>query len=77
VITAIALLVVSVLPCPEPTVAYRPCPDWTSGAIIPQDSVRVEVITTGYRAGGKWKAFDDGREVTIKAWRKNGTAKNQ
>ena len=49
------------------TLGIRYYTRWHTGTPPPMQ--RVQVITDGYYEEGKWKAFDDGRELTVTQWK--------
>jgi len=51
-------------PCPE----HIPCPVWHTDA-QPKYEYRVHgIVDVWMDSTGAWRAFDDGREITVKAW---------
>lgn len=38
---------------------------------IPEENTRLQVVTYAYLDSGVWKSFDDGRSLTVTAWRAN------
>lgn len=38
---------------------------------MPEENTRLQVVTYAYLDSGVWKSFDDGRPLTVTAWRAN------
>jgi hypothetical protein len=51
-------------PCPDPI----PCPVWERDAQPPYERRVRGIVDVWMDSTGAWRAFDDGREITVKAW---------